>query len=149
MRELIGGVAAVVAFYVYILPGVTLLNRWKIRQALSDPTRAMLGALFVDVDLPQVKIVANAIIPWPRPKRAITLGSSVYVRYGFDQAKSRDLRLLLHELVHVDQYRRLGMLGFIWSYGRALGRSGSYRKNSLEVEAFAFAAQHRGAVGHL
>jgi hypothetical protein len=149
MRELISGVAAVLAFYVYILPGVTLLNRCKVRQALGNPSRVMLGPLFADVDLSQVKIVANAIMPWPRPRRAITLGSSVYIRDGFDQAKSRDLRLLLHELVHVDQYRRLGMLGFIWAYGRALGRSGSYRKNSLEVEAFIFATQHRGVVGHL
>jgi hypothetical protein len=149
MKQLVFGAAAVVAFYFYILPAVTLLNIRKTRQPLNDTTRFLLQALFPGVDLGTVDVVADATLPWPKARRAITLGSKVYVRNGFNQRLTRDLRLMLHELVHVDQYRRLGMPGFIWAYGKALGKGGSYRKNLLEIEAFAFAMEHRGVVSHL
>jgi hypothetical protein len=147
MKQLLFGGAAVVAFYSYILPAVTLLNFAKRRQPLTDTTRFLMQPLFPAVDLGGPRVIANATLPWPNPRRAITLGRSIYVRNAFDQLVTRDLRLLLHELVHVDQYRRMGTLGFIWAYGRALARDGSYRKNALEVEAFAFAMLHRGSVG--
>lgn len=149
MKQLLFGVGAVIAYYAYILPAVSLLNLRKQRQELTDMTRFLMQALFPGVDLGRVRLTANATLPWPKPRRAITLNRSIYVRDEFDQLRSRDLRLLLHELVHVDQYRRKGTLSFMWSYGRALAKGGSYRRNLLEVEAFEFALRHRGAIGDL
>ncbi|HEX5938885.1 MAG TPA: DUF4157 domain-containing protein [Dehalococcoidia bacterium] len=149
MKKLLYGVAAVVAYFVYILPAVTLLNLRRPREPLTDATRVVMLMFFPQLDLTRVMVIDEATLPWPRPRRAITLGRTIYVRNSFDQATSRDRRLLLHELVHVDQYRRMGTAGFIWAYGRALAEAGSYRKNALEVEAFVFVMNHRGSIGHL
>jgi hypothetical protein len=52
-------------------------------------------------------------------------------------------RLLRHELVHVQQWRRFGMLGFVLRYvgaylrwrARGFGHWAAYRRIPLEVEA--------------
>jgi hypothetical protein len=75
----------------------------------------------------------------------ITLGRTIYVseKYVTDSAAKVE-RLLRHELVHVQQVNRLGVLRFLWryvaEYVRNL-RSGmpsgeAYRKISFEVEAY-------------
>ena len=72
----------------------------------------------------------------------ITLGSLVIVRRtsaagsGFDE-------LLRHELVHVGQWREMGVIGFAIRYAgdylrwrmRGYGHDGAYRRIALEVEA--------------
>lgn len=70
---------------------------------------------------------------------AITLGRFVFVRP--EAAGSR--RLLRHELVHVRQWRALGVLGFLWRYLGAYLRWrlrryphwAAYRRIPLEIEA--------------
>ena len=70
---------------------------------------------------------------------AITLGSVVSVR----KAASRDAHLLRHELVHVRQWRTLGIAGFLRRYLgaylrwrlRGYGHWAAYRRIPLEVEA--------------
>jgi hypothetical protein len=52
--------------------------------------------------------------------------------------------LLLHELVHVDQGRRLGRVGFARRYGVGFATTLSYRDNPLEQEAFGFERNRRG-----
>lgn len=77
---------------------------------------------------------------------AITLGRSVYVSPAYLQRPALELeRLLRHELVHVAQVARLGLLRFLVSYVReyaSLRRKGlpageAYRAISFEREAFA------------
>jgi hypothetical protein len=78
---------------------------------------------------------------------AITLGRLVSVR----ERAAGDERLLRHELVHVGQWRRLGVPGFLVRYvgsylaGRLRGypHLGAYRRIPLEVEA-AWGSARRG-----
>ncbi len=77
--------------------------------------------------------------PVPPGASAITLGRVIVVR----RRAAGDPHLLRHELVHVEQWRRLGVLGFLvrylWAYGRwrACGHDhrGAYLRIPLEVEA--------------
>ncbi|MEA3019996.1 MAG: hypothetical protein QOI47_1520, partial [Actinomycetota bacterium] len=70
---------------------------------------------------------------------AITVGSLISVRRG----GADDERLLRHELVHVEQWRRYGASGFLWRYlgsylgWRVRGHShwDAYRRIPLEIEA--------------
>ncbi|HEY2332490.1 MAG TPA: DUF4157 domain-containing protein [Acidimicrobiales bacterium] len=77
--------------------------------------------------------------PVPPGAAAITIGSVISVR----TASIDDARLLRHELVHVDQWRRLGFLRFSVQYlgsylqSRLAGAShhDAYRRIPLEIEA--------------
>lgn len=77
--------------------------------------------------------------PVPRGAAAITLGRLISVR----RAHADDLRLLRHELVHVVQWRRHGVVGFLVRYVgaylrwrlRGYGHGGAYRRIPLEVAA--------------
>ena len=77
--------------------------------------------------------------PVPRGSSAITIGSVVSVR----RRSSADERLLAHELVHVRQWRELGVVGFLVRYVgsylrwrvRGYGHWAAYRRIPLEVEA--------------
>lgn len=85
---------------------------------------------------------------WLRPflmrgVAAITLGRRVYLAAG---AAEPEIELLLrHELVHVQQIARLGLLRFYWRYvaeyislrRRGLSSAEAYRSISFEAEAFA------------
>jgi hypothetical protein len=77
--------------------------------------------------------------PVPPGADAITIGSVVSVR----KAASESERLLQHELVHVRQWRRFGIVGFLRRYLgsylrwrlRGYGHWAAYRRIPLEVEA--------------
>lgn len=77
--------------------------------------------------------------PVPPGASAITIGSLISVRR--DAAANE--RLLRHELVHVEQWRRLGVVRFLWRYlGAYLGwrlhghpHWAAYRRIPLEIEA--------------
>lgn len=45
-----------------------------------------------------------------------------------------DHKLLMHELVHVEQYERLGAAKYLWKYFTLLVRHG-YKKHPMELEA--------------
>jgi hypothetical protein len=77
--------------------------------------------------------------PVPPGASAITIGRLVVVR----ERAAADPRLLRHELVHVEQWDRLGTLGFLrrylgaylWWRAHAHGHWDAYRRIPLEVEA--------------
>ena len=77
--------------------------------------------------------------PVPPGAAAITLGRLVVVR----ARAAGDERLLRHELVHVAQWARLGVLGFLaryvgsylWWRAHGHGHLSAYRRIPLEVEA--------------
>jgi hypothetical protein len=77
--------------------------------------------------------------PVPRGVDGITLGSTVIVRTG----KEHSAQLLRHEQVHVRQWRRYGVAGFLVRYVgsyllwrlRRKGHLGAYLRIPLEVEA--------------
>jgi hypothetical protein len=72
---------------------------------------------------------------------AITLGRRIYVREALASAAFE--RLLRHELAHVRQVHRLGLLGFLWAYLTEFARhwlrlrnvSAAYVMISFEIEA--------------
>jgi hypothetical protein len=74
---------------------------------------------------------------------AITLGRRIYVRAGVAEAYMQ--RLLRHEMAHVRQIERLGVIRFYWSYLTEFIRhfrkvrsvSAAYNLISFEVEAVA------------
>lgn len=77
--------------------------------------------------------------PVPRGADGITIGSVVVVRQGCEHSPY----LLLHEQVHVRQWRRHGPIGFparyLGSYAlwrlRRKGHHGAYLRIPLEIEA--------------
>lgn len=87
-----------------------------------------------------VRVVPNAWLAYIaarklRSKRAaLVMGHTIYI-YGLtkDELLS-NTRLLKHELVHVAQYERYGIPGFLLRYVWYSLRYGYYR-NPLEVEA--------------
>lgn len=81
---------------------------------------------------------------WGKGIKAMTLGNSVYVDPPVLAGPSRKLGLLvIHELVHVRQWRKGGVAPFLGSYlkdyfkgrSRKLGHRGAYRDIAMEVEA--------------
>lgn len=76
--------------------------------------------------------------PVPRGASGITIGSLVIARHGHVSPY-----LLRHELVHVRQWRRFGVVGFLVRYVgaytlgrlRRKGHRGAYLRIPLEVEA--------------
>lgn len=94
------------------------------------------------IDFHRVRVITR--FPWwlrPFLKRgvvAITLGRRVYVNGEIEG-------IIRHELVHVQQIARLGVICFYWRYVReyiALRRRGlppseAYQRISFETEAFA------------
>jgi hypothetical protein len=80
----------------------------------------------------------------------MTLGNTVYVHPSVLAGPARALGLLvIHELVHVRQWRKRGILGFLGSYGseylkgrrQKLGHRGAYRQIEYEIEARAISAR--------
>ena len=77
--------------------------------------------------------------PVPPGAAAITLGPLIIVR----RRAAEDAHLLRHELVHVEQWRRFGVVGFLARYLgayfgwrlRGHGHRGAYLRIPLEVEA--------------
>ena len=77
--------------------------------------------------------------PEPPGASAITVGRVVSVRRG----RERSERLIRHELEHVAQYGRLGLLGFLRRYLaaylgwrlRGYGHWGAYRRIPFEASA--------------
>ena len=77
--------------------------------------------------------------PVPRGADAITLGRTIIVRDG----RAMSERLLRHELVHVEQWQRLGVITFVARYlgsylqwrARGHGHRAAYLRIPLEIEA--------------
>jgi hypothetical protein len=89
---------------------------------------------------------------WGKGIQAMTLGNTVYVDPGVLAGPREKLGLLvIHELVHVRQWRKRGVIPFLGSYlgdylkGRRqkLGHRGAYRDIGLEIEARAIAARFK------
>jgi hypothetical protein len=93
---------------------------------------------------------------WGRDISAMTLHTTIYVRADvLDRDPAVLGPLIVHELAHVQQWSRLGMVRFLWNYlsgyvrGRLTGLShrAAYRAIPLEVEAREVAHQLRGPFG--
>lgn len=81
-----------------------------------------------------VRVIYNSSIP---PMLANADGITLYpfVLIAFPETDPRTPKLLKHEMVHVEQVRRLGFLKFYILYVLYSIRYG-YRNNPFEVEAY-------------
>lgn len=86
----------------------------------------------------EVKLVR---LPFLVPRWAVAqvlLPRRIFVRRGARLSQ----RLLAHELVHVDQLERMGLLRYWWNYLMLLLRCG-YREHPLELDAIVRGAEPR------
>jgi ElaB/YqjD/DUF883 family membrane-anchored ribosome-binding protein len=77
----------------------------------------------------------------------VNLGYMVYIDDKFDDTIKKDRGLMVHELTHVDQYRKFKFEdAFACAYGVGFANAGfSYEKNPLEAEAFKVQAAYMAA----
>ena len=136
---------------VYRAADAALVARHPVRsrRRLRPSTIARLQPLFPEVDLDTVTFVTDATLPanWFRSGTlAMTFGSQMWFKWNSLRVEETDdgLRLLMHELVHVAQFRRLGdsKRAFACAYGRGYLSTLSYAANPLEAEAYQFVRTH-------
>lgn len=91
---------------------------------------------------------------WAPGIRAVAMPWAVYLHPGLLDRPLADLGpLVVHELTHVEQWRRLGPVGWARRYlgeylrnrVRGAGHAGAYRAIGLEVEARAMARRFGGS----
>lgn len=136
------------------------------RRPLRPETVARLQSLFPDVDLERIRVRARCRLPSNRFRAsgsiyAMTFGYTIYWRDELDEGDPADLVKLIHEIVHVDQVRRLGSeSAFACEYGRGylegggelpdhIGAPTAYHRNPLESEAYTFEARFRDGAGRV
>jgi hypothetical protein len=133
---------------------------------LRPATVRRLGPLFPDLDLSAVRVRTRCRLPSNRFAHrgsiyAMTFGRTIYWRDELDEDDPRDLVKLIHELVHVDQVRRLGgEQAFACAYGAGYLEGGgdlpgyiadptAYHRNPLEAEAYRFESTFRDGAGRV
>ena len=89
------------------------------------------------VSLDKVSLVTGASLGWlPGSKSGLTLNNTVYLKTtDFSACNWLHLQLLIHELVHVDQYQSLGALRFACEYGGLIALDFD-TNNWMEREAY-------------
>lgn len=114
---------------------------YRKRRALRPEVACRLQPLFPELDLDRVRIRVNCSLPgnWfasGDDVDAMTFGYTIYFEGSGYQTDEAKLPLLIHELAHVEQVRRLGgETEFACEYGKGFLAAGSYEANPLEVEA--------------
>lgn len=115
---------------------------------LSADEIGSLDEYFKPIDLGRVRVVVADPLPITEPPFSNVLRSlgfdfpsvALTAAITFDDVVASRERMsssiLFHELVHVVQYRLLGVSGFAEQYVRGFLESGSYHKIPLEVCAF-------------
>ena len=129
-----------------------LINFWKLPKRLSDTMQAEAAPLFPDVPLDRVFYIENATLSANHFKSGtdamtfshvelagVNFAYMIYVDDVIDDTQKTDRALMIHELVHVDQYRKFRFEdAFACAYGIGFASAGfSYKDNPLEAEAFA------------
>ena len=133
MGSILGSITGWI-YYIFLL----LLNARKKRVSLSASMSNILQRHFHSADFTKVRIIPHANgVPWG--KSAVTHGNSIFCREGFSEENRDDIDLIVHELVHVEQYNKYGKLGFYILYGFQFLNGGfSYYRIGLEKEAFSY-----------
>ena len=143
-----------------------IVNIHRPRRRLRSATIDLLAPWFPELDLTSVRVRTSCRLP---PNRfdtsghiyAMTFGSTIYWRDELDEDDPADLVRLAHELVHVEQVRRLGgERAFARAYGRGYIAGGGelpayldditpYHRNPLEAEAYRFESRFRDERGRV
>ncbi len=144
-----------------------LANLGRSSERLKPATRAMLRKIFPDLDVDQIRVRRGCRLPANRFDKsgstyAMTFGYSIYWRDEvLDEDDPVDLVKLIHEVMHVEQTRRLGgEAEFACAYGEGYLEGGgdvpariknptAYHLNPLEAEAYTFESQFRDEHGRV
>lgn len=86
---------------------------------------------------PMIKVMGFSDLPDQSTMAAITFNDTVVSHEPFSNA------LLFHELVHVEQYRQLGIKRFSELYVRGFLTGGSYEAIPLEINAYSLDARYQ------
>lgn len=156
MNRLTASIAATVASppaAIYIAAQRGRLD--AVAHPLASADQEALRTYFHPSDLRSVKVVESDPLPVAEPPltstlrrlglsfprvslvEAITFGHVIAAR------EPMPLPLLFHELVHVVQFRLLGVPRFTWLYARGLLEGGSYESIPLERCAFELEERYR------
>jgi hypothetical protein len=137
-----------------------LLNFWKLPKRLSGRTLADARSLFPSVPLDRVFYIENATLSANHFKSGtdamtfseleiagVNFAYMIYVDDVIDDTSLDDRALMIHEITHVDQYRRFKFEdAFACAYGIGFANAGfSYEENPLEAEAFAVQHAYKNA----
>lgn len=137
-----------------------LTNFWKLPKRLSDPLKAELAPLFPNLPLERVFYIDDANLSanhFGKNADAMTFSHveiagvnfayMVYIDDAWSEATKSDKGLMVHELVHCEQYRRFGPEdAFACAYGIGYADAGfSYENNPLEAQAFQVQAAYLAA----
>jgi hypothetical protein len=143
LRKL-GGCAGGIAIYDATKAAAAAANSipgdYREFHSLRPETKRRLRFLFPELNFDKVEFRRNCTLPpgWFGDNvDAMTFGYTIYFRIGNIQGTEAGLRLLIHELVHVDQVRRRGdsETKFACDYGVGYLSAGDYENNPLEREA--------------
>ena len=102
-------------------------------EPIPSDIRATVERYVGDVDLDRVRLRMGALVP--SGHAGLTLGWRIFIDRELAATNDDDMRLLIHEFVHVRQCQRLGRTGMMRKYGVEWARVLSYREHPLEVEA--------------
>ena len=149
--EKLGGCAGGKAIYAAANVALETRHPRRTRRRLSPQSIALLQPLFPELDLRDVRFITSASLPgnWFTASNdvlAMTFGTHIWCKWKRAQMENSDegLRLLMHELVHVRQFRERGSSkdAFACDYGVGFLEGGSYEANPLEIEAYQFVADN-------
>jgi Domain of unknown function (DUF4157) len=143
-----GGCAGGRLIYYAAQTTVQLANWTRTKHGISAEAKVKLAPLFPELDLDKVQYKMCCSLPgnWftsADDVEAMTFGYMIYFKDDNIEQSTNGLEVLMHELVHVDQVRRLGSeSSFACEYGKGF-LAGNYRNNPLEEEAYDFVDAHR------
>jgi hypothetical protein len=143
-----------------------IANVGRATRHLAPDTIDRLQPLFSELDLRVVRVRTRCRLPSNRFREhgsiyAMTFGNTIYWRDDLDETDPVDLVRLIHEIVHVDQVRRVGgESAFARTYGAGFLEGGGslpgyiddpspYHRNPLEAEAYTFEARFRDGNGRV
>jgi uncharacterized metal-binding protein len=87
-----------------------------------------------------IRLKENSWLAWLAAKKmranhvALVFGRTIHLFNISKEEFKSSPKLIRHELKHVEQYQRYGLLKFLWLYGKYSMKYGYYQ-NPLEVEA--------------
>jgi len=142
----LGGCAGGVVLFKAAKLSAEAANLGRDKKKFKPETKRRMQKLFPYLNLDKVRFVINAELPanWiesPDTTDAMTFGYTIYFKGKDIQWTYNGLSILIHELVHVDQVRRMGDSenNFACKYGEGYITAGwDYYKIPLEKEAYGF-----------
>lgn len=146
----VGGCAGGQLIYRLADTGMELRHPRRQRRRLQPATVRRLQPLYPHVDLPSVDFVTSADLSaqqlFEENAQAITFGSRMWFTHKRRHMEETEegLKQLMHELVHVSQYRLRASSkdAFACAYGVGYLEAGNYRDNPMEKEAYDFVRDH-------